>query len=117
MSRAKRGFKGRRRHKKFIELASGAWGRKGSCYILAREHVEHGLVYAFRDRRVRKREFRALWITRINAALREHGTTYSRFIHAMTKSNLGLDRRSLAELAVRDPQGFTAVVKSVQTAA
>jgi len=116
MPRAKRGTKGRQRHKKYIKMAEGYWGRKGNCYILAREQVEHGMQYAFRDRRVRKREFRTLWIQRINAAIRQHGMNYSRFINALINAKIELDRKSLAEIAVRDPQTFGAIVKVAQAA-
>src|SRR6185436_13104123 len=106
MPRAKRGFKGRRRHKKILKLAKGFTGGRRRQYRQARETVERGLVYAYRDRKVRKRDFRGLWIIRINAAARINGLSYSQFIHGLIKGGIGVDRKILADLAVRDPAGF-----------
>jgi large subunit ribosomal protein L20 len=106
MPRVKRGTKTRRRHKKLLKLAKGNVGGRRRGYRQARETVEKGLVYAYRDRKVRKREFRSLWIVRINAAARQHGLSYSRFIEGLKKAGVDLDRKVLADLAVRDPGAF-----------
>ena len=106
MPRVKRGTKTRRRHKKLLKLAKGNVGGRRRGYRQARETVEKGLVYAYRDRKVRKREFRSLWIVRINAAARLHGLSYSRFIEGLKKAGVDLDRKVLADLAVRDPGAF-----------
>ncbi|MBP1685611.1 MAG: ribosomal protein [Deltaproteobacteria bacterium] len=106
MPRAKRGTKGRHRHKKILKLAKGNVGGRRKQYRQARETVERGLVYAYRDRRVRKREFRGLWIVRINAAAREHGLSYSQLMHGLKQGGVGVDRKMLADIAVRDPAGF-----------
>lgn len=110
MPRAKRGFKARRRHKKILKLAKGYTGGRRRQYRQARETVERGLVYAYRDRRVKKRMFRRLWNIRINAAARQNGLSYSRLIHGLHQANVTIDRKILAALAVHDPQAFTAVV-------
>jgi len=110
MPRAKRGFKARRRRKKILKLAKGFTGGRRRQYRQARETVEKGLVYAYRDRRVRKRMFRRLWNIRINAAARQNGLSYSRLIYALSQANIAIDRKILAALAVHDPQAFTAVV-------
>lgn len=96
----------KRRHKRIIKQAGGYWGRRKNNFRLARETVERGLAYAYRDRRQRKREFRRLWITRINAASREHGLSYSRLIHGLIQAQVRLDRKVLADLAVHDPEAF-----------
>jgi len=106
MPRVKRGTKGRRRHKKILKLAKGNVGGRRRQYRQARETVERGLTYAYRDRRVRKREFRGLWIVRINAAARQNGLSYSQLMHGLQQSGVGVDRKILADLAVRDPAGF-----------
>ena len=106
MPRVKRGTKGRRRHKKIMKLAKGYVGGRGKQYRQARETVERGLTYAYRDRKVRKRDFRGLWIVRINAAARQNGLSYSQFMHGLKQSGVGVDRKVLADLAVRDPAGF-----------
>ena len=106
MPRAKRGTKGRHRHKKILKLAKGNVGGRRKQYRQARETVERGLVYAYRDRRVRKREFRGLCIVRINAAAREHGLSYSQLMHGLKQGGVGVDRKMLADIAVRDPAGF-----------
>ena len=110
MPRVKRGTKARARRKQVMKLAKGNVGGRRKLYRAARETVEKGLVFAYRDRKVRKREFRSLWIVRINAALAPHGFSYSRFIHAMKKANIQLDRKILADLALSDPAAFAAVV-------
>jgi len=106
MPRAKRGTKARRRHKKTLKLAKGNVGGRRKQYRQARETVERGLTYAFRDRRVRKREFRGLWIVRINAAARQNGLSYSQLMHGLKQGGVTVDRKILADLAVRDPAGF-----------
>ena len=110
MPRVKRGFKARRRRKKILKLAKGFTGGRRRQYRQARETVERGLVYAYRDRKVRKRMFRRLWITRINAAARLNGISYSQLAHGIAEAGIALDRKILAALAVDDPQAFTAVV-------
>lgn len=106
MPRVKRGTKGRQRHKKILKLAKGNVGGRRRGYRQARTTVEKGLTYAYRDRKVRKREFRGLWIIRIGAAARAHGLSYSRFIAGLKKAGVDLDRKVLADLAVRDPGAF-----------
>jgi len=109
MPRAKRGFKARRRRKKILKLAKGFTGGRRRQYRQARETVERGLVYAYRDRRARKRIFRRLWNVRINAAARLNGLNYSRLIHGLNRAQVVLDRKMLAVLAVHDPQAFAVV--------
>lgn len=116
MPRAKRGFKARRRRNKIMKLAKGNVGGRRKLFRNAKETVHRGLVYAYRDRKVRKREFRSLWIVRINAAVREHGLNYSRFIYGLDKANVALDRKILADLAVSDPAGFAAVAALAKSA-
>ncbi len=111
MPRAKRGTKGHARHKKVMKLAKGNVGGRRKLYRAARETVEKGLTYAYRDRRVRKREFRSLWIVRINAAARLVGLSYSQLIHGLNKAGIAMDRKVLAELAMRDPNGFNAIAE------
>lgn len=106
MPRVKRGTKGRQRHKKLLKLAKGNVGGRRKGYRQARSTVEKGLTYAYRDRKVRKRDFRGLWIVRINAAARTHGVTYSRLMAGLKKAGVDLDRKVLADLAVRDPATF-----------
>ncbi len=110
MPRAKRGFKARRRRNKVLKLAKGFRGARGKLFRSATEAVDRALNYAFRDRRVKKRDFRALWIARINAASRDNGLSYSRLVFGLKKAEIGLDRKILAQLAVTDPAGFSAVV-------
>lgn len=114
MPRVKRGFKRRRRHKKILALAKGYFGRKSKTYRAAVEQVRHSLAYAYRDRKQRKREFRKLWIARINAAVRPLGLRYSEFIHLLNKKNIQLDRKVLAVMAVQDPEGFAKLVDFVR---
>lgn len=113
MARVKRGFKGRRRHKRILKMASGYYGARSRLYRTAVETVERALVYAYRDRKVKKRDFRKLWITRINAAARVHGLSYSVLMSKLKTANVALDRKVLSGLAVSDPDGFAAIVKSV----
>jgi large subunit ribosomal protein L20 len=114
MSRVKGGPVTRRRHKKILKLAAGHRGAKSRHFRAANESVLHSLSYAYRDRRTRKRDMRALWITRINAAARQHGLSYSRFMNLLQQANVGLDRKMLADLAVRDPEAFERIVSEVR---
>lgn len=107
--RVKRGFKARRRRNRVLKLAKGFRGRRKNCYKRANQAVERALDFATRDRRVRKREFRALWIVRINAAARQVGITYSRLIDKLSKAGVEIDRKIMADLAVLDPKGFEAI--------
>ncbi len=111
--RVKRGFKARRRRKKVLERASGYYSANSRCFTTAIEKNDRALVYAYRDRRVKKRNFRSLWIQRINAAARLNGTTYSRFMHALAEKNIELDRKILADMALEDAQGFSQLVQQV----
>ena len=111
MPRAKRGFKARRRRKKILKLAKGFVGGRHRLYRQARETLERGLVYAYRDRRVKKRTFRRLWNVRISAGARVNGLSYSRLIHGLTRAEVTLDRKILAALAVHDPDAFAAVAE------
>lgn len=103
------------RHKKFLKAAKGNYGGRSRLYRTARETVQKGLKYAYRDRRNRKRDFRRLWIIRINAATRLYGLSYSRFIDGLNKAGINLDRKVLADMAVRDSNGFQKLVESVKT--
>ena len=116
MARVKRGVITHARHKKVLKLAKGYRGRGSTAYRVAIEKVEKALRYAYRDRRNRKRDFRALWIQRINAGAREHGLTYSQFMHGVKQAGLDLDRKVLADLAVREPEAFQAIVATAQGA-
>jgi large subunit ribosomal protein L20 len=116
MARVKRGVTGRARHKKVVDLASGFVGRSGSNFRAALQRLEKGLQYAYRDRRNKKREFRALWIQRINAGAREHGLTYSNLIAGLKKASIEIDRKVLANIAMTDPQGFGALVAKAKAA-
>ncbi len=111
MSRVKRGVTARARHKKILRLARGHKGQRHRVFRRANESVLHALDYAYRHRRARKGDFRTLWIARINAAARLHGTTYSRLIDALHKAGIALDRKVLADLAVREPRAFAALVQ------
>jgi large subunit ribosomal protein L20 len=106
MSRVKRGVTKRRRHKKILDRAEGYWGARSKLVRRARETVERAWKYAYRDRKQRKREFRSLWIARINAAAREHGLSYSKLVHGLAKAGVELDRKNLADLAIADPKAF-----------
>jgi large subunit ribosomal protein L20 len=110
MSRVKRGTKARNRRKKILKLAKGYFGAKSKQYRTANQAVMKSLQYAYRDRRTKKRNFRKLWITRINAAARKDGLSYSRFINGLKQANIDIDRKMLAELAVNDAQGFSVLV-------
>lgn len=104
--RVKRGIVSRRRHKKIRKLAKGMRGRRKSCFKLSKDAVERALVYAYRDRRAKKREFRSLWITRISAAARISGVSYSVFMNKLKKANITINRKMLADMAVSDPAAF-----------
>ncbi|MCK4740805.1 MAG: 50S ribosomal protein L20 [Anaerolineales bacterium] len=112
MPRVKGGTITRRRHKKVLKLTKGMYGSRSSLYRRANEAMLKSLWYAYRDRRTRKRDLRRLWIARINAAARLNGTTYSRLIYDLKQSGIGLNRKILADLAVRDPKAFSEVVKT-----
>jgi large subunit ribosomal protein L20 len=116
MARVKRGVTSHARHKKILKLASGYRGRSSTNYRIALQRVEKALQYAYRDRRNRKRDFRALWIQRINAGARAHGITYSQLMGAMKKAGIVIDRKVLAELAAREPEAFTALVEEARAA-
>jgi large subunit ribosomal protein L20 len=115
MPRVKRGFKARRRRNKVLKLARGYRGARSKLFRSATEAVDRALGYAYRDRRVRKRDFRALWIARINAAARDNGLSYSRLIHGLKKAEVAIDRKILAQLAVTDPAGFGSIVEKAKT--
>lgn len=112
--RVKRGVTARARHNKILKAAKGYSHSRTSSFRLARQAVTKALQYAYRDRRNKKRDLRALWITRINAAARENGTTYGRLMGGLKKANVALDRKTLAELAVKEPAAFAAVTKAVK---
>jgi large subunit ribosomal protein L20 len=116
MPRAKRGFKARRRRKKILKAAKGFYAGRSRMFRKAKETVQRAWVYAYRDRRQKKRAFRRLWIVRINAASRIYGLSYSRLIGGLNKANVALDRKILAELAVFDPAGFAKIVAAAQQA-
>jgi large subunit ribosomal protein L20 len=107
MPRVRGGFKTRRRRKKVLKMAKGYYGAKSRLYRVATEAVDRALRYAYRDRRVKKREFRSLWIVRINAAVRALGMTYSQFMNGLLKAKINLNRKTLADIAVKDPKAFT----------
>jgi large subunit ribosomal protein L20 len=109
--RVKRGFKARRRRKKVLKLARGYRGGRSKLYRTAADAVDKALMYAYRDRRVRKRDFRRLWIARINAVARLHNLSYSKFMHGLKLADVNLDRKVLAELAISDPSGFAKIAE------
>jgi large subunit ribosomal protein L20 len=116
MPRVKRSVHARKKRRKVLEQAKGYWGLKKTSYRYAKEQVDHSLVYAYRDRKNRKRTFRSLWIVRINAAARAHGLSYNRFIAGVHKAGIELDRKTLADLAVSDPQAFALVAEQAKAA-
>jgi large subunit ribosomal protein L20 len=116
MARIKRGVTAHARHKKVTDQAKGYRGRGKNVYRVAVERVEKSLQYAYRDRRVRKRNFRSLWIQRINAGAREHGMTYSQFMDGIHRAGIEIDRKVLADLAVREPEAFKALVEQAAAA-
>lgn len=113
MPRTKRGFKARRRRNRLMKWARGFRGKRGTCFRPAKETVQHAWLHMYRHRKQRKREFRRLWIVRINAAARQLGVSYSKLMGAMNKANVGIDRKILATLAVSDPNTFKAVATDV----
>ncbi len=111
MPRSKNKVASHRRRKKILEQAKGYWGARSKVYTIAKNHVEKGLVHAYRDRKLKKRTFRQLWIVRINAAARQNGTTYSKLINALDQKGVNINRKILASLAVENPAAFTEIVK------
>jgi large subunit ribosomal protein L20 len=111
MPRSKNKVASHRRRKKILKMAKGYWGARKNVYTIAKNHVEKALLYSYRDRRRKKREFRRLWIVRINAAARINGTTYSRLIHALKEKNIEINRKVLADYAMNRPQLFKAIVE------
>jgi large subunit ribosomal protein L20 len=116
MARVKRGVTSHAKHKKIIKAAKGYYGRRKNTIRVAKQAVERAMQYAYRDRKNRKRNFRALWIQRLNAAVREHGLTYSRFIDGLIKAGIAVDRKVLADLAMHEPTAFAAVVEKAKAA-
>ena len=113
MPRSVNAVASRARKKKVMKLSKGYFGRRSNVWTVAKNAVEKGLVYAYSDRKTKKREFRALWIVRINAAVRMHGMSYSKFMGKLGKSELNMNRKVLADIAMHDPEGFKAIVDSV----
>lgn len=116
MSRVKRGVTTHARHKKIIKMAKGYRGRAKNCFRVAIEKVEKGLQYAYRDRRVRKRDFRGLWIQRINAATRQYDMPYSQFMNGLTKAGITVDRKVMSDLAIHEPESFKLLVDKAKEA-
>ena len=116
MPRVKRGVTSRAKHKKVLKAVKGQWGRRKNTIRVARQAMEKSMQYAYRDRRNKKREFKSLWIQRINAGVRSEGLTYSKFIHALSKSGIKLDRKILAEIAYDNPEAFKTIVIKAQAA-
>ena len=116
MTRVKRSVHARKKRRKVLEQAKGYWGLKKSSYKYAKEQVEHSLVYAYRDRKNRKRVFRRLWIQRINAAARTHGLSYNQFVAGCKQAGIDLDRKVLADLAVSDPAAFGTIAQQAKSA-
>ena len=116
MARVKRGVTSRAKHKKVFKAVKGQWGRRKNTIRVARQAMEKAMQYAYRDRRNKKREFKSLWIQRINAGVRAEGLTYSKFIHGLNKSGIKLDRKILAEIAYDNPEAFKTIVKKAQAA-
>lgn len=116
MARVKRGVTAHAKHKKVLKAAKGYYGRRKNTIRVAKQAVEKAAQYAYRDRKRRKRTFRSLWIQRINAATREHGMTYGRFIDGLSKAGIEIDRKVLADIAVRDGEAFKALVAQAQAA-
>jgi large subunit ribosomal protein L20 len=116
MSRVKKGVTKKARHKKILKMAKGYRGRAKNCFRIAIQRVEKALQYAYRDRRNKKRDFRALWIQRINAAVRPEGLTYSKFINGLKLAKIDLDRKILSDLAIREPESFKKIVEKAKSA-
>ena len=116
MARVKRGVTSKAKHKKVLKAVKGQWGRRKNTIRVAKQAMEKSMQYAYRDRRNKKREFKSLWIQRINAGVRSEGLTYSKFISGLNKSGIKLDRKILAEIAYDNPQAFKTIVKKAQAA-
>ena len=116
MTRVKRGVTSHAKHKKVLKVVKGQWGRRKNTIRIARQAMEKAMQYAYRDRRAKKRDFRSLWIQRINAGVRAEGLTYSKFINGLNKSGIKLDRKVLAEIAYDNPEAFKTIVKKAQSA-
>ena len=116
MARVKRGVTAHAKHRKVIKAAKGYYGRRKNTFRAAAQAVDRAMQYATRDRKVRKRTFRALWIQRLNAAVREHGLVYSRFIDGLAKAGVEVDRKVLSDLAIREPEAFAAIVERARAA-
>ena len=115
MARTKRGVVSRAKHNKVLKSVKGQYGRRKNTIRIARQAMEKAMQYAYRDRKAKKREFRSLWIQRINAGVRSEGLTYSKFINGLNKSGIKLDRKVLADIAYNDPEAFKSIVKKVQS--
>ena len=116
MARVKRGVTSRAKHKKVLKAVKGQWGRRKNTIRVARQAMEKAMQYAYRDRRNKKRDFKSLWITRINAGVRAQGMTYSKFVNGLNKSGIKIDRKILAEIAYDNPEAFKTIVKKAQAA-
>ena len=116
MARVKRGVTSHAKHKKVLKAVKGQWGRRKNTIRVARQAMEKAMQYAYRDRRTKKREFRSLWIQRLNAGVRAEGLTYSKFINGLNKSGIKLDRKVLAEIAYDNPEAFKTIIKKAQSA-
>ena len=116
MARVKRGVTSRAKHKKVFKAVKGQWGRRKNTIRIARQAMEKAMQYAYRDRRNKKREFKSLWIQRINAGVRAEGLTYSKFINGLSKSGISIDRKILAEIAYDSPEAFKTIVQKAQSA-
>ncbi len=116
MARVKRGVTSHAKHKKVLKSVKGQWGRRKNTIRIARQAMEKSMQYAYRDRRAKKREFKSLWIQRINAGVRAEGLTYSKFINGLNKSGIKIDRKILAEIAYDNPESFKSIVKKAQAA-
>ncbi len=116
MARVKRGVTAHAKHKKVLEAAKGFYGRRKNTIRTAKAAVDKSMQYAYRDRQVRKRNFRALWVQRINAAVREHGLTYGRFIDGLNKAGIEIDRKVMSDMAIHEPQAFAALVGKAKVA-
>ena len=116
MARVKRGVTSRAKHKKVLKAVKGQWGRRKNTIRIARQAMEKAMQYAYRDRRNKKRDFKSLWIQRINAGVRQEGLTYSKFISGLNKSGIKIDRKILAEIAYDNPKAFKTIIKKAQAA-
>jgi len=116
MARVKRGVTSRAKHKKVLKAVKGQWGRRKNTIRVAKQAMEKAMQYAYRDRRNKKRDFKSLWIQRINAGVRAEGLTYSKFINGLNKSGIKIDRKILAEIAYDNPEAFKSIVKKAQAA-